>query len=65
MNSNISLLPQADQRKLELSRQAALLIHQLKRAEITRIDILKRIDGLDEQEQPIFKELLNQYKAVA
>jgi hypothetical protein len=61
---NLSLLPEAEQRNLELSRQAALLIHQLNRAEITRVDILKKIDALEESEQPIFKELLNKYRAV-
>ena len=60
----ISNLSPKEQRTHELGRQAAFLINQLNRAEITRVDILKKIDALEESEQPIFKELLNKYRAV-
>ena len=60
----ISNLPAKEQRVHELGRQAAFLINQLNRAEITRVDILKKIDALEESEQAIFKDLLNKYRAV-
>lgn len=59
---NISLLSIAEQRDIELNRQAALLIHNFKRGQISRQRIEVEILKLDENEQVKFKEFLNKYK---
>jgi len=61
---NISKLTPLEQRVIELSRQAALLINQLKNGQISRGGVDIAISKLDPSEQQTFKDLLNKYRAV-
>lgn len=53
---NLALLTDNERREIELSRQAALLIHNFKRGRISRQRIEAEILKLDENEQVKFKE---------
>lgn len=59
---NLALLTDSERRDIELSRQAALLIHDFKRGRISRQRIESEILKLDENGQVKFKEFLNKYK---
>ena len=64
MSFNISLLPASERRVIELQRQAALLINELKKSRITRVAVQTKISELPENEQELFKEFLNKYKVM-
>ena len=64
MSFNISLLPAGERRVIELQRQAALLINELKKSRITRGAVQTKISELPENEHELFKEFLNKYKVM-
>ncbi len=64
MSFNISLLPTGERRVIELQRQAALLINELKKSRITRVAVQAKISELPENERELFKEFLNKYKVM-
>ncbi len=61
---NLCLLPKIERRHIELSRMAALLIHNMKKGKITRAKVNSDINSLDVSEQEKFKSLLNKYKTM-
>lgn len=61
-NINLSLLSNSERRDIELQRQAALLIHNMKKGKIARLDVQREINKLHEDEQEQFKNYLNKYK---
>lgn len=62
MSHNISLLPDHERRDIELQRQAALLINNMRRGKITRSAVQAEINKLPEHEQEKFKNHLNKYR---
>lgn len=62
--NNIALLSDKERRDIELNRQAALLIHDLKIGKINRPEINKKINKLNISEQDKFKEMLNKYRTM-
>jgi len=63
-SNNLSLLPESERRLIELDRQAALLINNMKKRIITRSQVETQLNRLPESEKEYFKEALNKYKAV-
>ena len=63
-NYNLALLSDEERRSIELSRMAALLIHNMKKGKITRAKVTSELNGLDISEQEKFKDLLNKYKKI-
>jgi len=61
---NLSLLSDQERRDIELQRQAALLIHNMKKRIITRAKVTSVLNSLDISEQQKFKDYLNKYKSM-
>ena len=59
---NISTLPKSDRIKVELERKASLLIHKLKRREISRADVIVETEKLPTESQDAFKSALNKFQ---
>lgn len=59
---NLALLPDSERRDIELQRQAALLINNMRRGKITRSAVQAEINKLPEHEQEQFKKHLNKYR---
>lgn len=55
-------MPKEEQRKIELSRQAALLIYKLKIGKITRAKVNSEVLKINNEDQEIFKQYLNKYR---
>lgn len=62
--TNLSLLPDHERRDIELQRQAALLINNMRRGKITRSAVQAEINKLPEHEQEQFKNHLNKYRSM-
>lgn len=63
-STNLSLLPDHERRDIELQRQAALLINNMRRGKITRSSVQAEINKLPEHEQEQFKNHLNKYRSM-
>lgn len=63
-SANLSLLPDHERRDIELQRQAALLINNMRRGKITRSAVQAEINKLPEHEQGQFKNHLNKYRSM-
>jgi hypothetical protein len=63
-STNLSLLPDHERRDIELQRQAALLINNMRRGKITRSAVQAEINKLPEYEQEQFKNHLNKYRSM-
>jgi len=63
-STNLSLLPDHERRDIELQRQAALLINNMRRGKITRSAVQAEINKLPEHEQEQFKNHLNKYRSM-
>lgn len=61
---NLALLSYEERRDIELSRQAALLIHNMKKGKITRAKVTSELNRLDISEQEKFKNYLNKYRSM-
>lgn len=64
MITNLSLLPDHERRDIELQRQAALLIYNMRRGKTTRSAVQAEINKLPEHEQKQFINHLNKYKSM-
>lgn len=62
-NYNLSLLPGNERRDIELQRQAALIIYNMRKGKINRGNVTDEINKLPESEQAKFKSFLNDYRA--
>jgi len=62
MITNLSLLSDHERRDIELQRQAALLINNMRRGKITRSAVQSEINKHPEHEQEQFKNHLNKYR---
>jgi hypothetical protein len=63
-STNLSLLPDHERRDIELQRQAALLINNMRRGKITRSAVQAEINKLPEHEQEQFKNHRNKYRSM-
>ena len=63
MYSNIAELSTSEQRSIELSKKASLLINNLKIGKVSRCDIHKEIESLKGEEREEFRRLLNKYRS--
>jgi hypothetical protein len=63
-STNLSLLPDHERRDIELQRQAALLINNMRRGKITRSAVQAKINKLPKHEQEQFKNHLNKYRSM-
>lgn len=61
---NLALLSDQERRDIELSRMAALLIHNMKKGKITRAKVTSELNSLDISEKEKFKNFLNKYKSM-
>jgi hypothetical protein len=62
MNYNLALLPDNERADIELSKQAHLIVHQLRNTKINRAGVKKLIDASSDSEK--LRNLINEYRSV-
>ena len=60
-SSNLSLLSSVERRKIELQRQASLLIYNMRKGSVSRSTINAEINKLEGSDHELFRYYLNFY----
>lgn len=62
---NLAALQEQDRLRIELEKQAHLLLWRRRRNDISRQDVIAAIEAVDEQHREWFRQLLNQIRSAA
>ena len=65
MSHNLALLPSADRQRIELIKQAHLLVWRRRRNEIGREVVMSAIEEVEELHREWFREQLNEIRGQA
>lgn len=65
MSHNLALLPSAERQRIELIKQAHLLVWLRRRNDISRQDVIDAIEAVEEQRREWFRQLMNQIRSAA
>lgn len=65
MSHNLALLPSAERQRIELIKQAYLLVWRRRRNEIGREVVVAAIDEVDEERREWFRQQLNAIRGQA
>lgn len=65
MTYNLAKLPEQARQRIELEKQAHLLLWRRRRNDISRQDVIDAIEAVDEQHREWFRQLMNQIRSAA
>ncbi|WP_429129283.1 hypothetical protein [Aeromonas veronii] len=65
MTSNLAKFIELDRKRIELEKQAHLLLWRRRRNDISRQDVIAAIEAVDEEHREWFRQLMNQIRSAA